>query len=59
MTKDQARRWLEKREYRVVLQMGSYPSPSYYMAIPKGSWGRTHRGSLNGIVNEVKSSREL
>lgn len=55
MTKDQARIWLENQGYRVVLQMGSYPSPSYYMAIPKGSFGQTLRGSLNGIVNQVKS----
>lgn len=56
MTKDQARTWLENKGYRVVLQMGSYPSPSYYLATPKGAWGRTLRGSLNGIVKQVKSS---
>lgn len=55
MTKDNARTWLENKGYNVLLQMGSYPSPSFYMAIPKGSWGQTLRGSLNGIVNQVKS----
>ena len=57
MTKDQARTWLENKGYRVVLQMGSYPSPSYYIAIPSGAWGQTLRGSLNGIVKQIKSPR--
>lgn len=54
MTKDQARRYIESRGFRVVLMMGSYPSPSYYAAFPSGPWGQVIRGSLNGIAAVVK-----
>ena len=54
MSRDKARKWIENRGYRVVYQMGSYPSPGYYMAIPSGPWGQILRGSLNGIVEEIK-----
>lgn len=54
MSKERARTWLENRGYRVVYQMGSYPTPGFYMAIPSGPWGQILRGSLNGIVEQVK-----
>ena len=54
MTKDAALRYIVNNGYRVTLQMGNYPSPSYYIATPRGSYGRILRGTANGIAQEIK-----
>lgn len=50
MTKDQARRWLEKRGYRITTIMGN---PCHYAANKYGSPMLVDY-TLNGLVNWVK-----
>lgn len=54
MTRDYCKAYIERQGYKVLWQMGSFPCPGYYLAIPSGPWGRVLRGSLNSIYREVK-----
>lgn len=47
-------KWIENHGYRITYQLGSYPSPGFYIAIPRGPFGRTLEGSANYIVRQIK-----
>lgn len=54
MTKDACRTWLERKGYKVLYVMGSYPFPGHYVADGR-SWGGYHTAkTLNGLYNSVK-----